>query len=242
MAFSQATITQVFAPRPTQTHVFISWASSSPSGTWFQVYVNQQLAWSGTATYCLLPIQMIPPGPARIDIGTVAVGEETISFASSLPSAPSRRVQLSWQSGTYNGADLAGFRIYSSASPGGVIDYTTPLATITAYPSGITMDGFGFGGFGGGGFGQAPGTYTWTSDPLAAGTWSFAIVSFDAAGNAGPAQTTTSTVSAPPREPAFFADGITRLTYTLNGAGQTGFGSGGFGLPTATLTWNPSPP
>ena len=85
MAFSQATINQVFAPRPTQTHVFISWASSSPSGTWFQVYVNQQLAWSGTATCCLLPIQMIPPGPARVDIGTVAVGEETTSFASSLP-------------------------------------------------------------------------------------------------------------------------------------------------------------
>ena len=117
-------------------------------------------------------------------------------------------MQLSWQSGTYTGADLAGFRIYSSDSPGGAIDYTTPLATITAYPVGDRTDGFGFGGFGGGGFGQAPGTYTWTSDPLAAGTWSFAIVSFDAAGNAGPAQTTTATITAPPREPAFFADGI----------------------------------
>jgi hypothetical protein len=238
MAFSQATITQVFAPRPTQAHVFVSWASSSPVGTWSQVYVNQQLAWWGTSTSCYVPI---PPGPTRIDIGTVAAGEETNSFASSLPSAPSRRVMLSWQSGTFTGADLAGFRIYSSDSPGGAIDYTTPLATITAYPAGITLDGFGFGGFGGGGFGQAPGTYTWTSNPLAAGTWSFAIVPFDAAGNAGVAQTTTAIITAPPREPGLFADGQTRLQYTLNGFGQVGFGSNGFGLPTATFTWNPSP-
>ncbi len=239
MAFSQATITQVFTPRPTRTHVFVSWASSSPAGTWFQVYVNQQLAWWGTSTSCYLPM---PPGPARVDIGTVAAGEETASFSSSLPSSPSRRVQLTWQSGTYAGADIAGFRVYSSDAPGGVIDYTAPLATITAYPAGIVTDGFGFGGFGAGGFGQAPGTYTWTSNPLAAGTWSFAIVPFDAAGNPGPAQATTATLNAPPREPGLLADGLTRMTYTLNGAGQTGFGSGGFGLPTATLTWNPSPP
>ncbi len=184
----------------------------------------------------------MPPGPARIDIGTVAAGEETASFSSSLPSSPSRRVQLTWQSGTYAGADIAGFRVYSSDAPGGAIDYTAPLATITAYPAGIVTDGFGFGGFGAGGFGQAPGTYTWTSNPLAAGTWSFAIVPFDAAGNPGPAQATTATLNAPPREPGLLADGLTRMTYTLNGAGQTGFGSGGFGLPTATLTWNPSPP
>jgi hypothetical protein len=241
MVFSQATITQVFAPRPTQTHVFFSWASSSPNGTWFQVYVNQQLAWWGTATNCLLPIQMIPPGPARIDIGTVAAGQEMTSFATSLPSAPSRRVQLSWHSGTYTGADLAGFRIYSSDSPGGAIDYTTPLATIYAYQLRTTLDGFGFGGFGGGGFGQAPGTYTWTSNLLAAGPWSFAIVPFDTAGNAGAAQTTTAIITAPPREPGLFADGRTRLQYALNGFGQVGFGSNGFGLPTATLTWNPSP-
>ncbi len=238
MAFSQATITQVFTPRPMQTQddIFVWWASSSPVGTWFQVYLNQQFSWCGTSTYCYVPF---PQGPTRVDIGTVADGEAMTNFSSSLPASRSRRVQLTWQSGTYAGTDLAGFRVYSSDSRGGAIDYTTPLATITAYPAGIVTDGFGFGGFGGGGFGQAPGIYTWTSNPLAAGTWFFAIVPFDAAGNAGVAQTTMAIITAPPREPGLFADGQTRLQYTLNGFGQVGFGSNGFGLPTATLTWNP---
>jgi hypothetical protein len=237
MAFSQATILEVFPPQINGSQVFVSWSSSSPAGTWFQVYVNQQLAWSGQRCSTWVPI---PAGPVRIDIGAVDAGEQDTDFAASLPLAPSRRVQLTWQSGSYNGSDLAGFYVYGSDTPGGAVDYTTVLANITAYPLGISTAGFGLGGFGLGGFGQSASNYSWTSGPLDAGTWTFAIVPYDAAGNQGTAQTTTVTIASPPREPATFAGTSTRLQYSLLGFGQVGFGCGGFGLPAATLTWNPS--
>jgi hypothetical protein len=237
MAFSQATILQVFQPQLFGSQVYLSWSSSSPSGTWFQVYVNQRLAWSGQRLWTCVPF---PTGPVRIDIGAVAAGEQGTDFAASLPSAPSRRVQITWQSGAYTGSDLAGFHLYGSDAPGGAVDYSAVLADITAYPAGIATDGFGLGGFGSGGFGQLAGNYAWTSGPLAAGTWTFAVVPYDAAGNEGAAQTTTVTVAGPPPAPAAFARTSTRLQYALLGFGQVGFGSGGFGLSAATLTWNPS--
>ncbi|MHB1561848.1 MAG: hypothetical protein ACYC61_30735 [Isosphaeraceae bacterium] len=239
MPFSQATIESVAPPRIRGSQVYLAWTSSSPSGTSFQVYINQRLAWAGRRLSCWIPI---PSGPVRIDIGTVGVGEEGLSFASSLPAAPGRRAQLTWQSGSYKGADLAGFHIYGSDAPGGPVDTSTVLADITAYPAGIATDGFGVGGFGSGGFGQAAGSYTWTSAPLAAGTWTFAVAPYDSAGNIGASTTTTVAIAAPPRAPAAAPGTTSRLQYLLEGYGQTGFGSGGFGLPAATLQWNPSPP
>ncbi len=237
MAFSQATILAVSPPQLSGSQVCLSWSSSSPGGTWFQVYVNQQLAWSGQRLWTWVPI---PAGPMRIDIGAVNAGERGTNFVASLPSAPTRRVQINWQSGTDGGSGLAGFRVYGSDAPGGAVDYSAVLADITAYPTGITTDGFGLGGFGSGGFGQVAGNYAWTSGPLAAGTWTFAVVPYDAAGNGSAAQTTTVTIAGPPPAPAAFTGTSTRLQYALLGFGQVGFGSGGFGLPAATLTWNPS--
>ncbi len=177
----------------------------------------------------------------RIDIGTVDSGEEQTSFVGSLPSAPTRRVQLTWQSGTYKGIDLAGYRVYGEPTPGGGIDFTSPLSDLTAYPAGILTDGFGLGGFGAGGWGQAASTLSWTSDPLAGGSWQFAVVPYDDAGNEGAAQTATVAISAPPRAPAPFTGTTTRLQYSLLAYGQIPFGQGGFGLPQAALAWNPSP-
>ena len=239
MAFSQDTIRSVSPPQTRGSQVYVSWSSSSPSGTWFQVYVNQRLAWSGQRLWAWVPV---PAGPVRIDVGAVNADEQLTDFAASLPPAPSRRVQITWQAGTYKGQDLAGFRVYGSDAPGGAVDDSVALADITAYPAGIATDGFGLGGFGTGGFGQSAGIYTWTSGPLAAGTWTFAVVPYDTAGNQGTAQTTTVTVAGPPREPAAFAGTSARLQYALNGFGQVGFGCGGLGLPAATLLWNPSPP
>src|SRR5206468_10702187 len=105
----------------------------------------------------------------------------------------------------------------------------TALADMTAYPQGLPMDGYGLGGFGTGGFGEAAGTYTWTSGPLAAGTWSFAVKPYDTAGNLGTAQTASVAIAAPPREPGLFPDGINRLHYRMIAG------------PRAVLTWNPSP-
>ena len=53
--------------------------------------------------------------------------------------------------------------------------------------------------------------------------------------------TTAIAIVAPPRTPATFAGTTTRLQYNLEAYGETGFGSGGFGLPAAILTWNSSP-
>ena len=161
MGFSQSTITAVNPPIYSGGQVWISWTSSSPAGTWFQVYLDEQLAWWGQQLAIWLPIPI--EGVVRVDIGTVLAGEEQTDFSSSLPAGPDRAVTLSWLGGTYEGADLAGFHVYGEAAAGVGIGYGTPLATITAYPAGVYTDGFGFGGFGYGGFGAGSSAYSWTS-------------------------------------------------------------------------------
>jgi hypothetical protein len=227
MAFSQATITSVNPPVYNGFQVYLSWSSPSPAGTWFQIYLNEQLAWWGQTTQATLILGTI--GPVRVDIGTVAAGEEQTSFAADLPLAPARRAELSWLGGTFESADIAGFYIYGSDTAGGYgvngfgdgpfgeVDMSTPLVDITAYPSGIYTDGFGFGGFGDGGYGQAAGAYSWISDPLTRGNWSYAVVPYDSAGNAGTVALVGVTINCPPLEPAAFSDG-TRLHYTYSGS------------------------
>lgn len=268
MSFSASSITEVFPPVYRRTEVFLSWSATAPPGTWYQVYVGTALVWAGQRTWCWVAL---PDGPSPLAIGTVAAGEETTSFASSLAPAPQRRATLSWQGGTYLGATLAGFRVYSGSTPGAAVGYTTPVATITAYPAGITADGFGLSGYGQGSFGLAASTYSWTSAPLSSGPWNLAIVPFDAAGNGGTAATAAVTIVAPPRPPGCFPGTTIRLRYRLSGYGQGGFGAtappgyggavgtlppgvappdapagrpesaGAFGLSSLTLTWNPPP-
>ena len=235
MAFSQATITEVFPPKIHGSQVYLSWSSSSPKGTWFQVYINQQLSWSGQRLSVWLPI---PYSTVRIDLGAVEPGEEQINFFGTLPRAPMRRALLSWQSGTYTAIDLAGYSIYGEQSPGGGIDVISPFANITAYPAKIQTDGFGLGDFGTGGWGQSAGKLNWTSAPLSGGTWRFAIVPYDKAGNEGTPQFASIQIASPPREPSFFPETTSRLLYTLSAYGQTPYGGFGFGLPQVTLAWN----
>lgn len=225
MAFSQSTITAVNPPTYYLGQVYLTWTSSSPPGTWFQIYLNRALVWWSQSTSARLPIP--PEDVERVDIGTVSPGEEQTSYSSSLPSAPQRRAQLTWLGGTFEGIDIAGFRIYGSDAAGGSVDYSSVLADITAYPSGIYTDGFGLGGFGYGGFGKSAGQYTWTSDSLMAGTWSFAVKPYDQAGNVGTGALTSVTIVCPPLAPAYYADGA-RLTYIYTAG-------------TATLNWNASP-
>jgi hypothetical protein len=157
----------------------------------------------------------------------VLPGEEQTDFSSSLPSAPHRRAKLSWLGGTFEGADIAGFRVYDSAAatgygdggfgfgPYGGITLGALETDITAYPSGIYTDGFGLGGFGLGGFGAAASTYDWTSQPLTSGTYYYAVVPYDAAGNLGTAAVTSVTIAVPPLPPALDAENL-RLTYTYD--------------------------
>ena len=154
---------------------------------------------------------------------------------------PRRRAELSWLGGTFEGADIAGFRVFGSDTARGYgdrrvrsgvfgdVDLGVVLADITAYPSGIMTDGFGFGPFGAGGFGAAAGTYNWTSEPLTRGSWSYAVIPYDSAGNLGDPAVTGVTIVCPPLPPALDANNI-RLHYTYDA-----------GTQEATLTWLASP-
>lgn len=242
MAFSQASILDVAAPVIRGGQVFLSWTSSSPPGTWFQVYENGSLAWFGQRTSVWTPV---PSGPVRIDIGAVisgfgldgfgegrfgsAAGLEGTDYSATLPATPKRRAELSWLGGYFEGADLAGFHVYGETRPGGGVNYAKALQTITAYPAGIDTSGYGLGLFGTGGFGAVAGTYDWTSEPLASGTWTFAVKPFDEAGNEGSAVTAAVAIAAPPLPPAIGPDGVTRLWYTMIAG------------PRAVLRWLASP-
>ena len=97
----------------------------------------------------------------------------------------------------------------SATSP---VDARSPTSPLIRRRS--QTDGFGFGGFGYGGFGQAAGTYTWTSNPLSSGNWSYAVVPYDSAGNVG-----TPGSSRHDQVPAARAGGFsdeTRLHYTYD--------------------------
>jgi len=229
MPFDQSTITSVEPPFWDGSALQVSWTSTAPLGTVFQVYVDRALAWHGTSRWVAITM---PRARARIDIGAVGPGEASQDFSSMLPIAPRDRVDLKWLGGTFLAPaadDLSGFRVFGEPEPGAGIDMTKPLAEIQAYPGGAILDGFGLGGFGQGGFGRAASSYRWTSPPLASGVWSFAVVPFDAAGNQGEPVRTSVAVQAPPRAPGLYADG-TRLKYAYDPTSRR-----------ATLSWNPSP-
>jgi hypothetical protein len=175
----------------------------------------------------------MPDSRVRIDVGTVGPGEATVDFSATLASSPGDRVTLSWLGGSYldpsGRDDVQGFLVYGSRRAGWDVDYTDSLVEIPAYPGGRPIDGFGIGGYGQGGYGRAASTYRWTSAALGPGKWTFAVVSFDTAGNQGPRTTMTTTVVAPPRPPAADPDG-SRLRCSYDPATRK-----------ATLSWNSSP-
>lgn len=230
MPFDQTAIVEVRPPTWDGATLQLSWTSTAPSGTTFQVYVGRRLAWYGTSRWVALTM---PDSRVRIDVGTVGPGEATIDYSSMLTPTAGDRVTLTWLGGSYldpaGSDDVQGFRVFGSRRPGWDVDFTGPLAEIPAYPGGVPIDGFGIGGFGQGGFGRAASTYRWTSAALAPGTWTFTVIPFDVAGNEGLRTTLTTTIVAPPRPPAPEPDG-TRLRYSYDPDTRR-----------AKLSWNPSP-
>ena len=107
MSFSQSTITSVNPPVYNGFQVYLSWKSTSPAGTWFQIYLNEQLAWWGQTTQATLMLGTT--GPVRVDIGTVSPAKSRPA-SPPLPSAPARRAELSWLGGTFESTDIAGFQ------------------------------------------------------------------------------------------------------------------------------------
>ncbi|WP_165221959.1 hypothetical protein [Aquisphaera insulae] len=211
MPFDQSSIIDVEPPVWDGSALHLQWSSTAPDGTYFQVYVGRMLAWYGTSRWAAITM---PTSRVRVDIGAVGSGEQAVDFSGMLPLAPADRASLSWLGGSYldptGSDDVAGFRVFGEVTPGSGIDFTTPLVEIPAYAGGIITDGFGLGGFGQGGFGRSASSYQWTSRSLRSGTWSFAVASFDAAGNLGAPVIVSATIKAPPRSPAAFPDG-TRL-------------------------------
>ena len=176
---------------PTSSDLLITW-SCTHSPSLFQVYLDRTLAWSGRQNSCYIPL---PSNTSlrnvRIDVGEVDPEDSNVDYSSQLQLLPglSSRVQLSWYGGTYldsTGRDnIGGFLIYGSTETSTLGSQTTLLARFAAYPGGWITDGFGLGPYGDGGFGMSATSYSWTSDPMASGTWFFSIVCFDKAGNSG---------------------------------------------------------
>lgn len=237
MAFSQSKIAdvRVLANGP---DLFVAWSAPGAPGATFQVYIDRQLVWSGTARRCHVPT---PAGAAGrnvwVEVGTVDAAEPTQDYSASLmaPANRTERALLSWSGGTYLDStgrdDIGAFLVYQSPAAGMPVNAAAAVATVVAYPGGWINDGFGKGGFGAAGFGRAATAYQWQSGPLAAGTWQFAVVPVDQAGNPrGGPLTTTVTTRAAPRPPALNAQG-SRLTLTGSGAGDR----------RVKLQWLPSP-
>lgn len=226
MAYSEATITSVLPPTWQGSDLHIMWTSTSPQGTLYQVYIDRKLTWHGTRKFAVITM---PPDTITIDIGTVGPGEGSTDFSDDLPPMPSTKAILSWLGGSFESDDLAGFHVYSSAAPGGAVDFTKDLADISAY-TGPPTDGFGLGGFGDGGFGRSAASYTWESSTLASGLWAFAVSPYDVAGNIGTPMTVTVSINSPPIEPAPFSNSTDRLRYAFNESTEI-----------AILNWNASP-
>jgi len=245
MSFDTSVITEVFPPTWQGGRLVLSWTSSAAAGTYFQVYISGALVWYGTSTHTVVAV---PAGPIQIDIGAVGPGQQMTDFSGGgydlvpydhggydvVPFQPiETRAFLSWQA-----VGAAGFHIYEGA---GAYDHGgydlggydgsagTLVGDVTAVEHGLSTDGYDTGGYDQGGYETLGGTYSWTSQPLARGTWYFAVKSYDAAGNEGTAVTTPVTIAAPPKPPAIDAQGK-RLEYSYS--------------PTthkATLTWLASP-
>jgi len=220
LSFDTSTITEVFPPSWQGGRLKLEWTSSSPSGTYFQVYVAGVFAWYGTDRHCTIAP---PSGLTDIQIGSVGTNEQTTDFSGSL-TVYTTRAKLTWESGS----DAASFNIYSGTVPGGAVSYASPVATVTALEQGINTDGYNYGGYNAGGY-DGGGSFSWTSGPLAIGTWNFAVKPVDAAGNEGSASTVSVTIHCPPRPPARNSDGD-RLTYSYSST-----------IKKVTLTWLASP-
>jgi hypothetical protein len=230
--FDQSSITAVSKPVYSQAGLRLAWKSNAPKGTPFQVYADGKLIWHGVTRYCDLPLP--PPGVNQhFEVGAVAFGEEQTDFSGTLISLAPKRALLTWLGGTYLDAsgndDIIGFRVYGESAPGGGIDYSKRLAEIPAYFNGVITDGWGEGGWGQGGWGKSASSYTWTSDVLAAGQWSFAVRSVDSAGNEGTAMVTRLSIDGPPAPPPRFDDDE-RVHFAWNGTART-----------VVLSWQASP-
>jgi hypothetical protein len=224
--FSTVYITQVYPFVATAGGLLVSWQSSAPPGTYFQVYVAGTLAWFGTATQTVIPM---PTTAVQIEVGTVGPGEQATDFSASLPVVPKNYVELQWEGGTFESPTLAGFYVYQSPVADAPVNYSSFVGNVPAYPGGIILDGFGLGLFGDGGFGEAGSYYNWLSQALYSGVWTWGVRAYDEAGNLSTTVEISETIQVPPPPPRYITD-LHCLSYAYN---NTNF--------EVTLNWLPTP-
>lgn len=201
----------------------VSWESSDPPGTWFQVYLNGRLAWSGSEQVADVASPIVG---RRIALDVLAVDRQ--DAAKDLSSYLATRLDCAYLQWADVG-DADRYDIYCGTAPGDTTpDYTTPVGSVPARPFGMVLGGWGVGTWGGGFWGTGSTLYRWSSAPLAGGDWTFGVKAVDAAGISGPAVEETVTITAPPSAPPVSAAGL--------------FLTGVYDALTATLvlTWQPS--
>lgn len=226
MPFDDSDISDVRLTRSGPSLV-VSWHSTLPDSTIYQVYSGTVLAWSGRGTRTSIPL---PTEECEVHVGAVAAGESRSDFSPSLPPAPGggRTVKLEWDAGTYLDNTIFEFRIYKNIEPGGAVSYASPVAIVPFSVMGRTGDGYGRQRYGRAPYGRGVTRYRWTSGRLSGGDHTFAVKGADAAGNIGDVATVDATIEAPPEPPAR-VDGL-RVSISYNeAAGEL------------TLTWAPSP-
>jgi hypothetical protein len=228
VAFSTATITSGPTPTADGPNTIVSWTSSSPDGTLFQLYVNGRLTWHGPQHWTVLPTASYR---VYYQVGTVDFDEGDTDFSSSLPAIPGagNRAFLTWNGGYWEGADIAGFHVYAGTTPGGAVSYTTPVAFVPIGIPGLSVGGYGEGPYGTTPYGSGSQKYEWTSDPLTNGTWHFGVKPIDSAGNEGTTLEVSGTITGEPATVPPNSSGL-KLTYTYNATTHV-----------ATLNWLASP-
>jgi hypothetical protein len=217
------------------TNLMIRWTADPaivPADALFHVYIDRVLTYTGPRNWAA-----VPPGASGrrvlIDVGWVAPGDRLVSFGGALtaPAGTGNRALLEWIGGRWQDDILAGFYIYSSSAPGAGVDYARVVATVPAAVGGQWGDGFGRGLFGRGPYGRGSVEYSWTSGPLASGTWQFCVAAYDRAVNIAPGPPVVAvTISNPPGEPGMSGGRRIWVAATDPAAG------------TATIAWNPGLP
>jgi len=184
----------------------VRWRSDL-NGMLYQVYVNGQYAGTTVDSQQREMIIALPTSlesPVRIEVFAVECEQGHIDFSSELERPPydSGRVRLS----LLRSQDLpfGAFALVYYDGGSGQIDYQNPVGEpvriwaawqdkagfgMSGFGSGdfgydsAAAVGFGVGSFGDGQFGLDADTIEWTSPPLTAGVYKFAVKVFDQAGN-----------------------------------------------------------
>lgn len=206
--------------------VLVQWRSVLQD-VYYQVYVNGVFAGTTLDTSqrrMVVPIPSAFDYPVRIEVFAVKAedADKDLSYELTNPASRSGKVKIKMLRGHDLPIDAAAQIYFDNGT--GTIDYDSPLAEtpINIWPSwqdkaGFGMSrfglgdfgydcaaavGFGKGCFGLGGFGMDADFIEWTSPPLEAGVYKFAVVICDSAGGKSLAAETGPITVTPPAKPA----------------------------------------